>query len=204
MPVDVSHFERGAAQAKADPARILYAGNLLESKGVDDLLLAHHALRRENIMCELKFLGEGPAEVSLRQRARALGVEDSVVFAPFVTQREMPAEYGAATVTVLPTRGNAEGLGLTLVEALLAGSAIVGTAAGGIPEVVRDEETGLLARDGDPNDLARQIGRLLRDASLRARLTAQGRTYVSERYAPAASARRFQELYGAALAHSGT
>ena len=63
----------------------------------------------------------------------------------------MPAEYGAATVTVLPSRGHAEGLGLTLVEALLAGSAVVGTAAGGIPEVVIHERTGLVARDGDPD-----------------------------------------------------
>jgi glycosyltransferase involved in cell wall biosynthesis len=112
----------------------------------------------------------------------------------------MPAEYGASTVTVLPSRGQAEGLGLTLVEALLAGSAVVATPAGGIPEVVQDGETGLLARDGDPEDLADKIARLLDDPALRDRLIATGSARVRETYSAAATARRFLALYDAIAA----
>jgi glycosyltransferase involved in cell wall biosynthesis len=145
----------------------------------------------------LKILGEGPARPDLERLARELGVDDRVDWSDFVPQDRMPAEYGASTVTVLPTRGQAEGLGLVLVEALLAGSAVVGTPAGGIPEVVQDGTTGLLARDGDPDDLANKIRRLLGDPGLRNRLSATGRARAMETYSSAAAARRFLDLYHA-------
>jgi len=112
-------------------------------------------------------------------------------------------EYGASTVTVLPSRGSAEGLGLTLVEALLAGSAVVGTPAGGIPEVVRHEETGLLSRGDDPDDLADQIQRLLVDAPLRDRLSRAGREHMLQTYSPESSIGRFLDLYDA-VAHDNS
>ncbi|MBK5189490.1 MAG: glycosyltransferase family 4 protein, partial [Gemmatimonadaceae bacterium] len=88
-----------------------------------------------------------------------------------------------------------EGLGLVLAEALLAGSAAVGTAAGGIPEVVVDERTGLIAKDGDATDLARQLERLLTDGALRARTIAEGRERVRAQHAPVAAAERVIALY---------
>lgn len=118
-----------------------------------------------------------------------------MTFSSFVPQGEMPAEYGRSTVTVLPSRGNAEGLGLTLVEALLSGSAVVGTPAGGIPEVVIDGKTGLIARDGDATDLAQKIGRLLSDSELRERLVRCGAERSRERHAAITAAARFISLY---------
>ncbi len=113
----------------------------------------------------------------------------------------MAAEYGVSTVTVLPSRGRAEGLGLTLVEALLSGSAVVGTPAGGIPEVVVHERTGLLAKDGDPIDLADQIQRLLTDDALRHRLIGEGSAYALRTYSPDAAIPRFLEIYDAVADH---
>jgi glycosyltransferase involved in cell wall biosynthesis len=109
----------------------------------------------------------------------------------------MPAEYGASTVTVLPSRAQAEGLGLTLVEALLAGSAVVGTAAGGIPEVVLHQQTGLIAREDDSRDLADQIQRLLVDVELRERLTHAGKEHVLRTYSSEPAIGRFLEIYDA-------
>jgi glycosyltransferase involved in cell wall biosynthesis len=195
MPIDVAAFEAGRAAPKATPPRILYAGNLVASKGVDVLVRAVARLAQRNIPCELKVLGQGPELVRLQALARELGLADRVTWAPFVGQDRMPAEYGASTVTVLPSRGKAEGLGLTLVEALLAGSSVVGTPAGGIPEVIRDDETGLLAQDGDAAHLADQLARLLTDARLRARLTDAGAAAVRARFAPDAAARTFLDLY---------
>jgi glycosyltransferase involved in cell wall biosynthesis len=197
MPIDVALFERGRATPKAIPPRILYAGNLVPSKGVDLLLRALALLRERRVACRVKILGEGPDEAKLRQLAQVLGVAGDVDWSPFVPQSQMPAEYGASTVTVLASRGRSEGLGLALVEAMLAGSAVVATDAGGIPEVVQDGETGLLAADGDAGDLGDKIGRLLQDAALRTRLTDTGRARVAERYAPVSAARRFHDLYRA-------
>jgi glycosyltransferase involved in cell wall biosynthesis len=158
-------------------------------------------LRQRGVACELKIMGQGPAQSELQALARALEVAPGVIWSPFVPQTQMPAEYGASTVTVLPTRGRAEGLGLTLVEALLANSAVVGTPAGGIPEVVLHEQTGLIAQDGDPGDLATQIQRLLLDQPLRDRLTGAGKARVLHTYSPDAAVRRFLEIYHAAAHH---
>jgi len=146
---------------------------------------------------ELKILGEGAIKSDLQSLARDLGIAERVSWSPFVSQEQMPREYGASAVTVLPSRGQAEGLGLTLVEALLAGSAVVGTAAGGIPEVIIHERTGLIAGDGNANDLADQIQRLLTDPALRERLTREGKEYVIGTYSPDAATGRFLEIYDA-------
>jgi glycosyltransferase involved in cell wall biosynthesis len=200
MPVAVDTFIAGAAATKVIPPRILYAGNLVHSKGVDLLLRAAADLAREGLSFQLRILGQGPEEDSLRALAKQLEIESRIDWSPFVSQARMPAEYGASTITVLPSRGQAEGLGLTLVEALLAGSAVVGTPAGGIPEVIHHEETGLLAGDRDASDLARQIKRLLTDAELRDRLTRAGKEHVSRIYAPSSAVGRFLALYDA-VAH---
>jgi glycosyltransferase involved in cell wall biosynthesis len=201
MPLDVARFLEGAGTPKADPARILYAGNLVPSKGVDTLLRAAAELRRRSIEYQLKILGQGPAQSSLETLARELGIEGQVTWSPFVPQTLMPREYGASTVTVLPSRGQAEGLGLSLVEALLAGSAVVGTAAGGIPEVVLHEQTGLIARESDPLDLADQLQRLLLDVPLRERLTQAGKDHVLRTYSPDSAIARFLDIYDAVANH---
>ncbi len=201
MPVNVEDFLAGASATKVSPPRILYAGNLVSSKGVDLLLQAGAELARDGVRFQIRILGQGPAEGGLKVLAGQLGIGSLVEWSPFVSQARMPAEYGATTITVLPTRGQAEGLGLTLVEALLAGSAVVGTPAGGIPEVVRHEETGLLARDGDAGDLARQIQRLLNDAALRDRLTRAGRDHVLRMFAPDSAVGRFLGIYDAIAHH---
>jgi glycosyltransferase involved in cell wall biosynthesis len=204
MPIDVTRFERGVEVAKAVPARLLFAGNLIASKGVDVLIDAFALVRGRGVACELAIVGGGPEEARLRALAVRRGIADSVRWSGFVSQHEMPAEYGASTVTVLPSRGQAEGLGLVLAEALLAGSAVVGTAAGGIPEVVVDEQTGLIAKDGSAGDLARQIERLLTDRDLRERTIAAGRARVRAAHEPAAAAARVIELYGRAAQRSGS
>ncbi len=195
MPVDPNLFLGGIAATKQHPPTILYAGNLVPSKGVDVLLRAVAELVQRGIDCRLKILGEGPARADLDLLAQKLAITTRVIWASFVPQRQMGAEYGSSVVTVLPSRGQAEGLGLTLVEALLAGSAVIGTAAGGIPEVVLHEQTGLIARDGDAEDLATQIQRLLTDAPLRDRLTKAGKEHVLRTYSPEAAIGRFLETY---------
>lgn len=74
-------------------------------------------------------------------------------------------------VDLLLFTSKTEGLGTTVLDAMACGVPVVATAAGGIPEMIRDGETGLLAPVGDAEELSRQVIRLLRDRALRARLT---------------------------------
>jgi glycosyltransferase involved in cell wall biosynthesis len=201
MPVDVNGFLLGAGLKKVEPPRVLFAGNLVPTKGVDVLLRAVAELQRRGVACQLKILGEGAARSDLETLAGELGITSRITWAPFALQGQMAAEYGASTVTVLPSRGQAEGLGLTLVEALMAGSAVVGTAAGGIPEVVLHEQTGLISRDGDAQDLATQIQRLLIDVSLRERLTRAGTEHVLRTHSPDTAIGRFLDIYDAVADH---
>ena len=85
---------------------------------------------------------------------------------------------------------------------LLAGCAVIGSRAGGIPEVVIPEQTGLAFHDGDDIDLAAQIGRLLTDVPLRERLTEEGARRARVTFEPAAAAGRFHALYQDVLADS--
>ncbi|MEP7087094.1 MAG: glycosyltransferase family 4 protein, partial [Gemmatimonadota bacterium] len=195
MPLDIERFAAGATVAKVAPARVLYAGNLIASKGVDVLIDAIALLRDQGVKCQLRIIGSGPEEMRLHALAAQRALGDAVTWSPFISQHELPAEFGEATITALVSRGQAEGLGLVLAEALLAGSAVVGTAAGGIPEVVVDEQTGLVAMDGDAPDLARQIDRLLADRALRDRTIDAGRARVRAQHAPVAAADRFITLY---------
>jgi glycosyltransferase involved in cell wall biosynthesis len=201
MPVDVDQFTAGAQTAKVLPPRILYAGNLVPSKGVDLLFRAAAELGRRGVNYQLRILGEGPSRSSLQALAQELGIGSQVSWSPFLPQTAMPAEYGASTIAALPTRGQAEGLGLTLVEALLAGTAVVGSRAGGIPEVVSHERTGLLAGSETPAELANQLERLLRDDRLRDRLTRAGKDHVLATYSPEATIGRFLEIYRAVAGH---
>lgn len=195
MPLDIERFASGASAAKVSPPRVLFAGNLIASKGVDVLIDAVALLRDQGVQCQLRIIGAGPEEAKLHALATQRALGDAVTWSPFISQHELPAEFGEATVTALVSRGQAEGLGLVLAEALLAGSAVVGTAAGGIPEVVADEQTGLIALDGDAADLARQIDRLLADRALRERTIEAGRVRIRAQHAPIASAERFIALY---------
>ena len=195
MPVETALFERGVAQPKAQPQRILYAGNMLQSKGVADLVHAFALLRQRGIACTLRLVGAGPDRPAFEELAADLGVADGVTWAGVVAHDRMVDEFGAAAVAVLPSRGQAEGLGLTLVEALAAGCAVVGTPAGGIPEVVVDGGTGLVARGEDPAHLAEQLARLLLDHSLRARLASAGAAHVRALFAPAAAVAAYDDLF---------
>lgn len=202
MPVDAEHFATGRRVPREHPPRLLYAGNLLESKGVDDLLDAFATLRGRGIPCRLKILGEGSHASALRLHAARLGLDADVEWSAFLPQTLMPAEYGASTITVLPTRGRHEGLGLTLVEALFAGSAVVGTRVGGIPEVVDDGVTGLLVPPQDPPALASALESLLADSVLRARLVEAGQEHVAATYGARAASQRMLDLYDDVLVGS--
>jgi glycosyltransferase involved in cell wall biosynthesis len=200
LPVDVDRFTLPSARADVTP-RILYAGNLIAAKGVDLILRAYARLLSAGVACTLRVVGDGVERASLGQLADSLGIGPMVEWGGTRTPVEMPAEYAAATVTVMASRGpRGEGLPMTVVEALLAGSGVVATPAGGTSEVVRDGETGLLARDGDAADLARQLGRMLGDPALRRATVAAGQAYCRRVFAPGPAMDRFFAIYEAALA----
>ncbi|MFI5235381.1 MAG: glycosyltransferase family 4 protein [Gemmatimonadales bacterium] len=202
-PVDESRFD-GKGATRVVPPRIFFAGNLIRGKGVDLIIRAFAMVRARGIDARLRLVGDGPHRPEFESLARELGVASEVDWAGPRPHEAMPEEFAAAAVTVLASRGpRGEGLPITLVEAMMAGSAVVSTPAGGVPEIVLDGRTGLIARDSDAAHLAEQLGRLLTDPSLRERLVLAARALVLDHFARApAESRYFEALDQAAGSQS--
>jgi glycosyltransferase involved in cell wall biosynthesis len=163
--VDTSRF-RAAAPARAGEARsapasplILSPGRLVWEKGHQDVLRALHVLRRDRgADARLLIVGAGPDERRLRAYAGELGIADAVEFRGFVAYDEMPALYASAAVVVLaslPTWSWEEQFGMVLAEAMAAGTPIVASSSGAIPEVAGGAAS--LFTPGDWPSLASQI-----------------------------------------------
>jgi len=125
------------------------------------------------------FVGDGAERSSLEERARTLGVADSVVF---LGQRgDIPELLGCCDIFVLASR--AEGLPNSILEALATGLPVVATRVGGVPDVIVDEFSGLLVPAQDPNALGDALLRVLGDVELAAKLARGGRERARSRFA---------------------
>lgn len=137
---------------------VMTVARLDAGKGHADLLRAA-ALVPDAVFA---FVGEGPLRQTLESEARVAGVADRV---RFLGQRDdVPALLACADLFVLPSL--AEGLPLSVLEAMAAGVPVVATAFAGVEEVVQEDRTGLLAEPGNPPSLARAIARMLDDSQL--------------------------------------
>jgi glycosyltransferase involved in cell wall biosynthesis len=164
----------------ADPALERFAGEgpvaaciaaLRPEKAVDVLIRAAHAVLDRVPVARLAIIGNGPMRAALERQAAALTLDDRVRF--FDYRGPSARQLRSIDVFVLPSRY--EPFGIALAEAMACGVPQVTTGVGGTAEVVRDGETGLLCRPGDPADLAEKIVRLLSDEQLRARLSEASR-----------------------------
>jgi len=124
--------------------------------------------------------------------ARSAGVADRVRLVGF--RDDVENVYGAADVVAVPSTAP-DPLPNSALEAAAAGCAVVASAHGGLPEIIRDRETGRLARPGDPSDLASAAAELIGDPALRERLGAGAATDVRERFAPQRLLDAIQSLY---------
>lgn len=124
------------------------------------------------------FAGSGSLEGELRARVEALGLSRHVAFLGY--RNDAPRLFAAADVVVLPSLH--EGLPLVAIEALAASRPMVATAVDGTPEVIIDEQTGLLVPPSDPGAIASAVERLLRSPDLAAKLAAAGHAHVMRQF----------------------
>jgi glycosyltransferase involved in cell wall biosynthesis len=137
------------------------------------------------------LIGAGDELEPLRQQAQELGIEEMVRFAG--TRANVPNPNHLFDVSVLCSRS--EGFPNTLVEAMAAARPVVATAVGGVPDAVREGDTGLLVPPRQPVALAESLGRLLESESMRAQFGAAGLREARARYTAAAVVPRLVGLY---------
>jgi len=166
------------------------AGRLTAQKALGDTL---EALARVPDVA-LLVLGDGPERAELERRAGELGLADRVRFLGAGTRDDVIALFRAVDAALLTSAW--ENLPHTLLEALATGTPVIATAVGGIPEVVRDEENGLLVPPRDIAAIASAIDRLVHDDALRASLAAAAAPSVEELAEPRILRRIVQAIVG--------
>lgn len=163
---------------------VLTVSRLEWHKGIDTVIQALGRVRARVPGARYAVAGVG-RRAELEALARAAGVADAVRFLGFVPESDLPALYNAVDLYVGVSRYHellVEGFGISLVEASASGLAVLGGRSGGVPEAVREGETGLLVEADDAEAVAAAMVRLLEDDGLRRRLGAAGRRAVESYY----------------------
>jgi glycosyltransferase involved in cell wall biosynthesis len=178
--------------------RLLFVGNLLERKGVKDLLaaIATPAIQGRDI--HLTMAGGGPVDAYSAMAAN-LGIADRVTFTGWVSQDDARIWMTSSDALILPAYD--EGLPLVILEALASRTPVICTPVGSIPEVLHHQETALFVAPGDVAGIAAAITNLIDDPTLRAELSAAGATLYDQMFTMEAFAGKIGSLYAALTPH---
>lgn len=208
--VDAARFAPAAARPGAGTTRPLMIGTVkkLEPKyGIDTLIRAFALLAGDGSLrsalpagLRLRLVGEGVQRAELQALAGSLGVADQVELAGAVPHDQVPVQLRTLDIYAAASRLDSESFGVAVIEASACGLPVVVTRVGGLPEVVREGETGLVVPREDPAALAQALRQLTVDAGLRERLGRQGREHVLRHYEWGDSVRRMVEVFRRLLA----
>lgn len=162
--------------------KILFVGRHIERKGICYLIEAAKYLPRDKF--EIRIVGVGDLTEQLKQQAAAVNEGAEIIFTGKLSPEDLANEYKTANVFTLPAivdhKGDTEGLGVVLIEAMELGLPIVASNVGGIPDVVVDGESGILVPEKDPAALADAFKRLEADPTLIQKLLAGARNRIDK------------------------
>lgn len=161
-------------------ARLAFVGRLVHRKGADVLIDAAAQARARGVPAELAIVGDGPERQALEALVADRGLGAAIRFHGALDETSVAAVLRQSSVLVVPSFS--EGLPVVIMEAMASGLPVVASAVDGIPELVRDGETGTLVPPGDPERLADAILTLLHDPALARRMVEAGRQLVVARH----------------------
>jgi len=180
--IDRQAAQDGLSQELGIKRNVPIIGNvafLTEQKGHETLIRALGILKQKGERFFCFIAGEGALKEPMETLAQDLGLGDDCL--KFLgVRKDVPRLLGASDIFALSS--NDEGLGTSLLDAVHSGCCLVATAVGGIPEIVHHDVTGLLSKPRDPADFASQLGRVLSDQALRAKLAAAAEAFVEEEF----------------------
>lgn len=190
--VDTGFFRPRDSAPVAPPFSLLCVGTLHEVKGQRFLIEACRLLSEDGVELVCTLVGDGPDRARLARAVAASGLEGRVTFAGRRTRADVAGLLGSAHAVVAPSvptaEGKREGIPVVLMEAMASGVPVVASRISGIPELVEDGVSGLLAPPGDPQGLAAALRLLHDDPGLCERLGRAGREKVEAEFDVQASA----------------
>ncbi|HWL39417.1 MAG TPA: N-acetyl-alpha-D-glucosaminyl L-malate synthase BshA [Gemmatimonadaceae bacterium] len=174
---------------------LMHVSNFRAVKRVRDVIRVFAEVNAQ-VPSVLVMIGDGPDRPAAEEEARSLGVEGSVSFLGKLDQ--IAPLLAAADLFVLPSQ--TESFGLSALEALASGVPVIGTKAGGLPEVIRDGETGILCEIGDVAGMARAALAILQDPDRWSAMSTLAATDARQRFSRDAIVERYETLYRRTLA----
>jgi len=181
--IDASQYlatpEVKSPRAAADVPVVGFAGRLIAGKGADYLIEAIARVRRDDGVL-LRIAGDGPERPRLEALVRELGLGEAVSFLGWCD--DVRGFWAECDVAAVPSAEFVESCPMTLLEAMACGKPVVATRNGGLPELVADGETGVLASPGDAVGLAEALRGYVRSDARRQAHGAAGRTLVERRF----------------------
>ncbi|MGH7960819.1 MAG: glycosyltransferase family 4 protein, partial [Candidatus Binatia bacterium] len=176
------------------PPTVAFAGRLVREKGVDILLHAFAQVVTHLPAARLFIAGDGPERENAQRLMSSLGLTAHVTMLGQVARSEVERQCDAAWVQAVPSRW-AEPFGLVAAEAMMRGTAVVVSNAGGLTELVQDGQTGFRVPLGDAAALAAALLKLLQDREWAERMGKTGREVALAHLSEAAYVDRFMQLY---------
>jgi len=190
---------RSALGISSDAMLVGFVGRLTGVKDPSLFIEAASLVVEQLPETRFVFVGDGELRPTLEQEVEALGLTRQILFAGW--QMVMPAVYADLDLLVLSSLN--EGTPVTVIEALATGTPVVATAVGGVPDVIVDQETGVLVPSGDAEALAQAVVRLLRDREWADALARVGQQSVFDRFALPRLVGDIESLYLALLEEKG-
>lgn len=183
----------GRAPRYQSENRIVFVGRLSPEKGVDVLLRAMKEVRG----LECAIVGDGPQRDHLERLAEELDLSN-VTFLGALYGSELDREIARAKAVIIPSQSY-ETFGLTALEAYAFGKPVIASRIGALPEVVREEETGLLFTPTEPKELAEKLNWLAQNAARADAMGRNGRHLAETEYAPGLHLGRIHRIYKEAI-----
>ncbi|MEM6552983.1 MAG: glycosyltransferase family 4 protein [Planctomycetota bacterium] len=207
--VDIDAFTpTEKSKANDAPLRLLAVGRLVPKKGFDVLLHAVAKLQEtmKRPVCTVHLIGDGPESDALHALRKQLHLQDHVTLAGAASNDDVRSAMADADAFVLPCKidpngGDKDGIPVVLMEAMASGLPAVSGDLPAIRELITPNQTGLMCRPGDADDLCRVLRQLAEDPKLRDRLADAGRQHVLDEFALTPNLRRIMQAFQAAAEH---
>ena len=185
------------------PSNVVAVGRLVEKKGFPFLIEAIGLLRDRGIDCRCTLVGDGPLRPQLQKQVEDLGLTDRVQLAGVRPLTEVSAFLKGAAVLVAPSiiseGGDRDGLPTILVEGMALGTPCISTQVVGIPELIRDHETGLCVPPNDAKVLADAIAEMLGNPTMARLLADNARALIESEYDVHRNTARLRDLFAQSI-----
>lgn len=180
--IDCASFAPPPGSTPAQPPRILSVGRYIEKKGYPDLIRACDEIRDLDFLCEI--IGSGPMDDELRRLVADLDLTSKVHITGPKSEQEIRTALGSARAFALACctekDGGMDNLPTVIMEAMSAALPVVSTSLAGVPEMIRDGETGHLVPEHDIAGIARALRKLLTDPATAQAMGAAGMAMAAE------------------------